>query len=258
MERSLLNIFKTNTLALNKSEVKIQLIEHAILITLFSYIISRIVSSYFSLSFWALFSFFEAGIIMLIPSMFWDKFLNNPEMHSPDDYLELSFKGLNVLQFFMGLALLIGLTLFGYFIDNLIFGLVCAFSSFFPLCFIFIRRNIFTEDSQYLSKGEKVMGFNPKSYGFLGIIVAGILIAFGFFNLYFSYYDNLNIVLNIMFLLCSFVYICFILSPDMMNKVLSFEIRERSGFIVYSILVIILSAMIPFFYLIDKHLNFIL
>ena len=251
MKRGLLNIFKTNTLALNKGEVKVQLIEYAVLITLFSFIISSLVNSIFGLSFWALFSFLEAGIITFIPFMFWDKFLDNPEMHSPEDYLELSFKGLNIMQFFAGLGLLIGLTLFGYFINNIIFGFSCALTAFFPLCFIFIRRGIFTEDSQYLSNGEKVMGFNPKSYGFLGILVAGILIAFGLFNLYFSSYDNFKIILSFVFLLFSFVYICFILSPDIMNKILPFEIRERSGFIVYSILVIILSSMITFFYLID-------
>ena len=246
MIKNFLEIMKAPTFSLNSRDLKIQLIGNIVLFTLFSFLLSILLESLLSdVSFLVLFSFLESGIIVTIPFFFWDRFANNNEMHDSNDYLGLSFKGLIIVLFFLCLGFFVGFTLLGYFINSIFFGLGWGLAIFFPICIIFFRRKIFRENSQYLNNEEKGIGFNPKIYVALGIAISLLLIPSRFSSLHQSFYNNNpHIFVSLGMLLFSFVYIALVLSPDIMNKVLPFEIRKRSGFIVYSIVSISLSLII--------------
>lgn len=235
---------KSPTFSLNSRDLKIQLLGTMVLFTLSSFFLSVILTSFYGdLSFWALFSFFESLLIGIIPFFFWDKFVNNMEMHDSNDYLGLSFKGLVIVLFFLGLGLFLGFNLLGYFISSVSFGLCWGLSFFFPLCIIFFRRKIYSENSQYLNNNEKVMGFNPKIYAILGIVISLFLIPFGFFSFQQSFYNYSNIFVSVGGIFISLILIFLVLSPDLTNNFLPFEVRKKSGFIFYSILAVVLSII---------------
>ena len=158
------------------------------------------------------------------------------EMFYPNSN-KLSFEG--ILAYLLFVA--IGSIFLGIIIGAIYGSLVSCFCFFlafsYPVFFMLIRRDIFKRDFS-----REYLDYHPILYWFLGIVTGIIL--FGFSSILINYQIINGFSLFYLIGIClSFISESLILSPDIMNKIFPFEIRKKSGFILYSILAIVLSII---------------
>ena len=109
---------------------------------------------------------------------------------------------------------------------------------------MFLRLNVFSDESRLLS-GEQVIGYHPVFFYIIGFMLSrgplGISLLWiikdimGYSNSF-----NHDIIALLISLLCG----CLILSPDIMNKILPFEIKTFKGLLKYCLLSAILISVV--------------
>ena len=153
---------------------------------------------------------------------------------------EASFETMITVLLFIGFSFLIGWSVIGIFSSQMLCFII-GFSFFYSVFWMFLRRKAYDKTTE-LFKVNKCIGYHPVYYLFLGGITGIIL--FGFSAILLNNLLNEGIYFIYLFgILISFIIESLILSPDIMNKVLPFEVRKKSGFILYSILTVVLSVI---------------
>lgn len=135
-----------------------------------------------------------------------------------------------------------------YYHFNKSFGLGVSFGFLIPGILIFIRRKIFTESSRIIEDDDNLeLGYHPLAYYILGI-VCGFRLLSSSALLFIKYFTKgyPSLLTSIIFLIVSILYLILILSPDLINKVIHFDLRKESSFVKYFILCNIVVEMLIF------------
>ena len=135
------------------------------------------------------------------------------------------------------------------FIQAIAFGVVFLI----PTCFMLLRWNVFNNDSRWLlvedefgnKSYEKVIGYFPLFYfmisitcceGPLGSSIKRILEAI--------FLNKGYLEINVFFFIISLILCFLIMSPDIMNKILPFEVKTSSGMFKCGLILIGLIALV--------------
>lgn len=249
MFKRFIDIMCANTAALDSHDRNIQMIGTILIMSIFGFFISLMLS--FGLSFnEVVFFFIGFELFPLIGSLvgwFWDTLSNKFTMTRSKDSVYPSCEGLAVVFLFAGVAALVSITVMVGAISSFIVGFTFAFGFFYPALFIFLRRKkVFNESNLVLDDGGEVYGYNPGGYYVVGI-VAGVPMFMYCFNRCFLYLSSGAWFICLVDLVLAFVTISLMLSPDLMNRVLPFELKKGVNFFIYVILCGIVSFLIMFF-----------
>ena len=109
-------------------------------------------------------------------------------------------------------------------------------------------RKIFTESSRIIEDDDNLeLGYHPLAYYILGI-VCGFRLLSSSALLFIKYFTKgyPSLLTSIIFLIVSILYLILILSPDLINKVIHFDLRNESSFVKYFILCNIVVEMLIF------------
>ncbi|WP_406537440.1 hypothetical protein [Methanobrevibacter sp.] len=105
----------------------------------------------------------------------------------------------------------------------LILGIISSSVFILPL-FSLLRKNLYC-DNNCMEDNEILFGY-PPIYSLIGLTIA----LFGIFNI-FQFYSDFNY-----FIICLIVILLFqlvMVNPDIVNKVLPFELRRKKGFLIF-------------------------
>ncbi|WP_409200196.1 hypothetical protein [Methanobrevibacter sp. DSM 116169] len=176
------------------------------------------------------------------------KFLNKHfDMFEKDNPNKNTFEGWIIGLMFYGVGFFFCLTIIFHAFGNYIVGMGIGLVFVFPQLVMFFRRKTcFNERSRIISN-EISLGYEPRHYWLLGLICGFATIGFGFFSLG-SYLSSGNppLIFCLIVIILSFMIISLILSPDLMNKKLPFEIRKNNGFNYYFVLCIIFCLIFAY------------
>ncbi|WP_409200201.1 hypothetical protein [Methanobrevibacter sp. DSM 116169] len=251
MSKNFLEIMRSPSTSLNSKELKIQTIMIFILCLIGSAITAFLISFRYPGAFLPFFlgvslaAFFPFSLIFT-----WDFLKKHFNMDS-------RFEAEIILWSIISLGLSIELSILGYFSNNFIQGLGFGFVLFYPFMVMFFRKDkCFNEKSEIISN-EKVFGYSIRHYWVLGSICGLCTIGYGFFCLSSFFFNGVPpIVISFLLIFFSLIVVYLVLCPDLMNKILPFEIRRKNGFYKYSalcigfsfILLIILTILIGMFF----------
>ena len=121
--------------------------------------------------------------------------------------------------------------------NRLNLGIICSLVFILPL-FSLLRKNLFCDDN-CIKDNEILLGY-PPIYSLIGLILG----LFGIFNAFKFFYSDSNY-----FVICLIVILLFqlaIINPDVMNKVLPFELRRKKCFLIFIICFIALYLIVIF------------
>lgn len=168
------------------------------------------------------------------------------DMYDEDNPANNSFEGWIVSFLFYTFAFISFWLGLGYAFCVPIIGLGMALTFAYPGWILFSRRkNCFNEDSIE----NNGFGFIPKFYYFLGLFCGFFSIGFSFWSLQSSILiRSPPIFVSIDLIIFSFLWIYLVLCPDIWNRYLPLDLKERNGFFIYSVIAISISALI-FIYL---------
>ncbi len=125
-----------------------------------------------------------------------------------------------------GLILII--LIIGFILENLLLASLIAFAFVLPFLALFFRIDVFNDDSS-IEGDEIILGYNPKYYGITSLIL-GIC---GYLKVYSLLNHNFHLAIILFCITC--VFQLMFLIPDKINKYLFFELRQKSGFLLYMI-----------------------
>lgn len=129
-------------------------------------------------------------------------------------------------------------------------------TSYFPFIFMFLRLNIYkNENSRWLKtereNGEiyykKVFGYHPVFYYLIGTIFVMGPLGISFHNLLNSIFlKSYPLNIAVFYFIISLICGCLLLSPDILNKILPFELKTIEGLkkFLYISLIIIAILMV--------------
>lgn len=239
MSESLKEILSTPIKDTTVSEIRLQVVVGLPLPLIIIYFISLFSPYFISFSF---------GFLVLGVYMFFIKNIENHfDLYSEEEGKKYSFEGLCVESLLIGLIAFTSFLPF-YYHFNKSFGLGVSFGFLIPGILIFIRRKIFTESSRIIEDDDNLeLGYHPLAYYILGI-VCGFRLLSSSALLFIKYFTKgyPSLLTSIIFLIVSILYLILILSPDLINKVIHFDLRKESSFVKYFILCNIVVEMLIF------------
>lgn len=139
------------------------------------------------------------------------------------DSKPLSLTGKFLPIIFLCLGISVGFLISGFLMNKLILGigLVIAFS--YPICFFFYRKN---KDENKL---EKIFGYYLVYYLMISIAYGIVFFGLGFYLLYLYFYNNIpSLISGIGVIICGFIIVPLVLSPDIINKFIPFKTSLKS------------------------------
>lgn len=186
--------------------------------------------------------------IVCLLGWFWDTLNKYFVMTYPKDSIYWSFEGLAVSFLFIGFAALLSITLMFGVLGSFLAGFILAFGFFYPALFIFLRRkSVFNEDSTIIEgSDEKFYGYQPSCYWLVGVFAGFPMFMFSF-NKCLLYLLNRNLFGCVLDLIVAFGLISLMLSPDLVNKILPFELKKRSNALIYLIICPFVSLLVMYF-----------
>lgn len=171
-------------------------------------------------------------------------FLDEKYNMMSNNFQGMSYQSVVIMLFPLTFLMSWFMALLAFTFEGLYSAIAFGLAMYFPFIFMFLRLNVFSDESRLLS-GEQVIGYHPVffyiigfmlSRGPLGISLLGIIKdIMGYSNSF-----NHDIIALLISLLCG----CLILSPDIMNKILPFEIKTFKGLLKYCLLSGILISVV--------------
>lgn len=203
-------------------------------------------------------SFVVAGVVVAIPGaiiILKRDWLDEKIGLFDSDFPGFSYQGLVLFMLLLGLGM--SCVFFGgaYNVAGIYSGIAFGVVFLIPTCFMLLRGNVFSNDSRWLlvedeygnKSYEKVMGYYPLFYflvsfvcceGPLGGSIKRILEAI--------FLNKGYLEINVFFFIISLILCFLIMSPDIMNKILPFEVKTSSGMFNCGLILIGLIALVLF------------
>ena len=242
MSKSFLEILNSSWQELNRFELFIQTFFSSLILTIIFSFISLVISS--GDNFWIVFSSFEIFIlfyrIFILLRSFLEEHFN---MYDENDTKSNSYEGWIIGLCILSLGIFLCFLGIGYAFDVLLTGFSLGLIFVFPPYFMLFRRDTYNE-SKNLSEDDDI-GFQPKIYWVLSIFCGFVTVvpSFRFLEAYFLWnFPNLFVCLSL--IIVSFLWIIMVLSPDIWNNYLPFNIKSSNGILKYIIIVMIVSIIL--------------
>lgn len=247
MDKSFSEILNTNTFYLSFNEVLIQCIIVFLLlsiISLLSFFIIGIIDVYLGILFFIAFEIINlfSSLALLTISII--------NKHSSllycDNPIKMSFECVLILFCVISLGVFISCIFLGHFVSsfNFISCLIIGVSFLYPPIFMLFRKNIFNEKSLKIENyNDDIIGYNPIYYLILGFITGFILFYLLFITIENYYCGLCSLFYCIFVVLFSICLESLILSPDLMNDLLPFNIKFKKGFYLYFMISLLLCGI---------------
>lgn len=159
----------------------------------------------------------------------------------------MSYQGVVIILFPLTFAVSWFIALLAFTFEGLGSAVAFGLAMYFPFVFMFLRLNVFRDENCRLVSGKQVIGYHPVFFLLLGFMLGrgplGISLLWiikdvlGYSNSF-----NHDIIALAVSLLCGGL----ILSPDIMNKMLPFEIKTFDGLLKYCLFAVILISVVLF------------
>lgn len=157
----------------------------------------------------------------------------------------MSYPSIVIILFPLTFAMSWFFALLSFTFEGLESAIAFGLAMYFPFIFMFLRLEIFRDEKCRLIAGEQVIGYHPVLFYLIGFMLSrgplGISLLWiikdimGFSNSF-----NHDIIALIISLLCG----CLILSPDLMDEILPFEVKTLNGLLKYCLLSVILISVV--------------
>ena len=161
-----------------------------------------------------------------------------------NNFQGMSYQSVVIMLFPLTFLMSWFMALLAFTFEGLDSAIAFGLAMYFPFLFMFLRLNVFSDESRLLS-GEQVIGYHPVFFYIIGFMLSmgplGISLLWiikdimGYSNSF-----NHDIIALLISLLCG----CLIFSPDIMNKILPFEIKTFKGLLKYCLLSAILISVV--------------
>ena len=247
MDKSLIEIMKTKWMYLNEEELKYYSLGIFIECICLSVIISIILKLLFQSDFMLSMTGFTIVSIMFTVLIYKRDFFDEKFQLFSYDLLQGTNQGLILFLFVSSF-----LVSWGFFCAALKYGLynaiAFALAVCFPGIFMFLRRNAYSNENNGSVYGGGNIGYHPVFYWFLGITVGSGPLGVSLTNFLKDIFVkgsflNMDLILVVLALLLE----CFVLSPDVANKILPFELKRIEGLKKFSLISLGLMIILLFF-----------
>lgn len=162
-------------------------------------------------------------------------------------FIGMSYQSVVVILFPLTFAMSWFFALFSFTVEGLDSAIAFGLAMYFPFVFMFSRLDVFSDENSRLVSDQQVIGYHPVFFYLLGFMLArgplGISLLWVIRDIISNFSSfNHDIISLIISLLCG----CLILSPDVMNRILPFEIKTFEGLFKYCLLSVILIGGVLF------------
>ena len=155
----------------------------------------------------------------------------------------MSYQSVVVILFSLTFAMSWFSALLAFTFEGLNSAIAFGLAMYFPFVFMFLRLDVFRDENSRLVSGQKVIGYHPVFFYLLGFMLSrgplGISLLWVIRDMA---GNSSSFNHDIIALIMSFTVGCLILSPDIMNKILPFEIKTFNGLLKYCLLSVILIS----------------
>ena len=227
MDKSLNEIMKTKWMYLNEDELKFYSLGIFIECICLSVVISIILNLLFKSDFMLCMSGFTIVSIMFTILIYKRDFFDEKfELFSPD-LLQGTNQGLILFLFVSSF-----LVSWGFFCAALKYGLYNAIAFSLAVCFpgifLLLRRNVYSnENNNSFYDGN---GYHPLFHWVLGITVGSGPLGVSLTNFLKDMFVKGSVLnIDLISVVLALVLECFVLSPDVANKILPFELKRIEG-----------------------------
>lgn len=201
-------------------------------------------------------SFVVAGVVVAIPGaiiLLKRDWLDEKIGLFDPDFSGFSYQGLVLFMIILGLCM--SCVFFGgaYNAAGIYSAIAFGFVYLIPTCFMLLRWNVFNNDSRWLFvedeygniSYEKVMGYNPLFYFLVSFICCAVPLAQPLKRiLEHVFLGTSNLAINVFFFIISTILCFLIMSPDIMNDILPFEVKTADGMIKCGLILAFCSFLI--------------
>ena len=249
MDRSLIEIMKTKWMYLNDDELKIYSIGIFIECICLSVVISIILTLLFQSDFMLSMIGFTIVSIMFTILIYKRDFFDEKFGLFSDDLTQSTNQGLILFLFVSSF-----LVSWGFFCAALKYGLYNAIAFSLAVCFpgifLLLRRDVYSNENNNLVYDANI-SYNPIFYWVMGITVGSGPLGVSLTNFLKDMFVkgsflNMDLILVALALLLE----CFVLSPDVANKILPFELKTIEGMKKFIIISLGLMFILLLFYVI--------
>ena len=249
MDRSLNEIMKTKWMYLNDDELKIYSIGIFIECICLSVVISILLTLLFQSDFMLSMIGFTIVSIMFTILIYKRDFFDEKFGLFSDDLMQSTNQGLILFLFVSSF-----LVSWGFFCAALKYGLYNAIAFSLAVCFpgifLLLRRDVYSNENNN-SVYDANISYNPIFYWVMGITVGSGPLGVSLTNFLKDMFVkgsffNMDLILVVLALLLE----CFVLSPDVANKILPFELKTIEGMKKFIIISLGLMFILLLFYVI--------
>lgn len=246
MDKSLIEIMKTKWMYLNEEELKYYSFGIFIECICLSVIIAIILKLLFQSDFMLSMTGFTIVSIMFTILIYKRDFFDEKFQLFSSDLMQGTNQGLILFLFVSSF-----LVSWGFFCAALKYGLynaiAFALAVCFPGIFMLLRRNAYSNETGSVYGGGNI-GYHPIFHWFLGITAGSGPLGVSLTNFLKDIFVkgsflNMDLILVVLALLLE----CFVLSPDVANKILPFELKRIEGMKKFSLISLGLMIILLFF-----------
>ena len=188
------------------------------------------------------------SLLIIILMVYERDYLDEKYVLFDSRYPGISYQGIVLMLFGLsaGLSTCIGVLAFkqGGLYSTISFSLI----EFFPSIFMFLRLNVYSNDSRDYSDSfndNGAFGYHPVYYYMLSIMVCnGPLGVSLLWTLKSIFQNTMSFNHSFFYFLLSFCLLCFVLSPDKVNNILPFKLQTEKGFKKFAFLSLILASVL--------------
>lgn len=244
--RSFHEIMRTSWWDLESFELKYYALGLFILCELLSLITSCFIAFLIGDFNYLLISFagFSFSSIILILIVYERDYLNERYVLFDLGYPGISYQGLVFFLFGVSALLSSGVCILAFKQGGLYSAIAFGLVDFLPPIFMFLRLKVYSNDSRNNNLG---FGHHPFYYYVLSLMVCNGPMGVSLLWVFKSIFQN-SMPLNssLFYFVLAFCLLCFVLSPDKVNKILPFELKTERGFRKFAYLSLILAALLLF------------
>lgn len=250
--KSFYQIMRTNWNELTPYELKYHILGLFILFEFFSVILSfyicLLINDFNHLL--IIFVVFSFSCMLLLLFFYKRDYLDEKYVLFDSRYIGISYQGVVLFLFAFTPLFSVGVGILAFKQGGFYSALAFSLVEFFPPLFMFFRLHIYSNDTRYRLDnfyGNVVLGYHPVFYYMLSLMVCNGPLGVSLLRVFKSIFQNsISLSYSLFYFILSFSLLCFVLSPDKVNKILPFNIGTGNGFRKFAFLSLILAAILIF------------
>ena len=155
-----------------------------------------------------------------------------------DEYKGISYQGLVLIFIPISIAFAFIIYPMALHQGGIYSAISFSLAAIYPAFFMFLRMNVYknensreilTEDENGNKIAEQVIGYHPGIYFIFGSLISCHIVGFSLMKVITSIMESNLDIFYLIYFICSVVIVSFILSSDIANKILPFELKRNNG-----------------------------